>query len=43
MILRDLVLGAPSADLAWRAGYLIALGTLGLALAGRRIGKLLLV
>jgi lipooligosaccharide transport system permease protein len=43
VILRDLVLGAPSADLVWRAGYLIALGVLGLALAGRRIGKLLLV
>jgi lipooligosaccharide transport system permease protein len=43
VILRDLVLGAPSADLVWRAGYLIALGALGLALAGRRIGKLLLV
>src|SRR5580692_7882863 len=43
VILRDLVLGAPSAGLAWRAGYLIALGALGLALAGRRIAKLLLV
>jgi lipooligosaccharide transport system permease protein len=43
VILRDLVLGAPSADLVWRAGYLIALGMVGLALAGRRIGKLLLV
>ncbi len=43
VILRDLVLGAPSVDLVWRAGYLIALGALGLALAGRRIGKLLLV
>jgi lipooligosaccharide transport system permease protein len=43
VILRDLVLGAPSADLVWRAGYLIALGALGLALAGRRIAKLLLV
>jgi len=42
VIVRYLVLGAPSADLAWRAGYLIALGALGLALAGRRIGKLLL-
>ena len=42
-ILRDLVLGAPSVDLLWRAGYLLALGALGLALAGRRIGKLLLV
>jgi lipooligosaccharide transport system permease protein len=43
VILRDLVLGAPSADLLWRAAYLIALGALGLALAGRRIAKLLLV
>lgn len=43
VILRDLVLGAPSADLVWRAGYLVALGLVGLALAGRRIGKLLLV
>jgi lipooligosaccharide transport system permease protein len=43
VILRDLVLGAPSADLVWRAGYLVALGALGMALAGRRIGKLLLV
>ena len=42
-ILRDLVLGAPSVDLLWRAGYLLALGALGLALAGRRIGELLLV
>jgi lipooligosaccharide transport system permease protein len=43
VLLRDLVLGAPSADLLWRAGYLIALGALGFALAGRRIAKLLLV
>src|SRR3984885_9157410 len=43
VILRDLVLGAPSPDLAWRAGYLLALGALGLAFAGRRIAKLLLV
>ena len=43
VILRDLVLGAPSADLLWRAAYLVALGVLGLALAGRRIAKLLLV
>ncbi|MGH3279383.1 MAG: ABC transporter permease [Trebonia sp.] len=42
-ILRDLVLGAPSPDLAWRAAYLLALGVTGLALAGRRIAKLLLV
>jgi lipooligosaccharide transport system permease protein len=43
VILRDLVLGAPSADLAWRAAYLILLGVAGLALAGRRIARLLLV
>ncbi len=43
VILRDLVLGVPSPDLAWRAAYLIALGAAGLALAGRRIATLLLV
>ena len=43
VILRDLVLGAPSGDLLWRAAYLIALGVAGLALAGRRIARLLLV
>jgi lipooligosaccharide transport system permease protein len=43
VILRDLVLGAPSPDLAWRAAYLAALGVAGLALAGQRIGRLLLV
>lgn len=43
VILRDLVLGAPSPDLLWRSGYLLALGVAGLALAGRRIAKLLLV
>ena len=43
VILRDLVLGVPSPDLAWRAAYLIALGVAGLALAGQRIAKLLLV
>jgi len=43
VILRDLVLGAPSPDLAWRAAYLVALGMAGLAFAGRRIAKLLLV
>jgi lipooligosaccharide transport system permease protein len=43
VILRDLVLGAPSPDLAWRAAYLVALGVAGLALAGRRIARLLLV
>ena len=43
VLLRDLVLGAPSPDLAWRAAYLVALGMAGLALAGRRIATLLLV
>ena len=43
VILRDLVLGLPSPDLAWRAAYLAALGVAGLALAGQRIAKLLLV
>ncbi len=43
VILRDLILGAPSPDLAWRAAYLLALGAAGLALAGRRIARLLLV
>src|ERR1700728_1758560 len=43
VIVRDLVLGLPSPDLAWRAAYLIALGGAGLALAGQRIAKLLLI
>ncbi|MGH3260538.1 MAG: hypothetical protein ACRDNS_00940, partial [Trebonia sp.] len=43
VILRDLVLGLPSPDLAWRAAYLLAIGVVGLALAGRRIATLLLV
>ena len=43
VILRDLVLGSPSPDLVWRAAYLVALGAAGLALAGQRIAKLLLV
>ena len=42
-ILRDLVLGVPSPDLAWRAAYLVAIGVAGLSLAGRRIAALLLV
>jgi len=37
------VLGVPSADLLWRAGYLAVLGLAGLMLAGRRIARLLLV
>jgi lipooligosaccharide transport system permease protein len=43
VLLRDLVLGFPSWDLLWRAGYLFAMGLAGLALASRRIAKLLLV
>jgi lipooligosaccharide transport system permease protein len=43
VLLRDLVLGMPSADLLWRAGYLAVLGVAGLVLAGRRIARLLLV
>jgi lipooligosaccharide transport system permease protein len=43
VLLRDLVLGVPSADLLWRAGYLAVLGLAGLMLAGRRIARLLLV
>jgi lipooligosaccharide transport system permease protein len=43
VILRDLVLGAPSWDLLWRAAYLAAVGVIGLVVAGRRIAKLLLV
>ena len=43
VLIRDLVLGFPSLDLLWRAGYLFAMGLAGLALASRRIAKLLLV
>jgi lipooligosaccharide transport system permease protein len=43
VLLRDLVLGVPSPDLAWRAAYLLALGMAGFALAGQRFAKLLLV
>ena len=43
VILRDLVLGAPSWDLLWRAAYLAVVGLIGLAVAGRRIARLLLV
>jgi hypothetical protein len=39
----DPVLGAPSWNLLRRAAYLVAVGLVGLALAGRRIAKLLLV
>jgi lipooligosaccharide transport system permease protein len=43
VLLRDLVLGVPSPELLWRAAYLAVLGLAGLALAARRIAKLLLV
>jgi lipooligosaccharide transport system permease protein len=43
VILRDLVLGYPSLDLLWRAAYLAVVGVVGLAVAGRRIARLLLV
>jgi lipooligosaccharide transport system permease protein len=43
VLLRDLILGVPSPDLAWRAAYLVALGVAGFALAGRRFATLLLV
>jgi lipooligosaccharide transport system permease protein len=41
--LRDLVLGVPSWDLLWRAAYLAGVGLIGLAVAGRRVAKLLVV
>ena len=43
VILRDLVLGAPTWALLWRAAYLAAIGVVGVAVAGRRIATLLLV
>jgi lipooligosaccharide transport system permease protein len=43
VLLRDLVLGVPSPELLWRAGYLAVLGAAGLTVAGRRLAKLLLV
>ncbi|MBO0805588.1 MAG: ABC transporter permease [Nocardiopsaceae bacterium] len=41
-LLRDLVLGAPGPDLIWRAAYLVVMGVAGVALAARRIARLLL-
>src|SRR5215467_2950331 len=43
VLLRALVLGAVGPELLWRAGYLAALGLIGLYASGRRLGKLLLV
>jgi lipooligosaccharide transport system permease protein len=42
VMLRDLTLGTVGPDLLWHAAYLAALGAIGLLVAGRRIGKLLL-
>jgi lipooligosaccharide transport system permease protein len=42
VLLRDLVLGVPGPGLAWRAAYLLIMGIVGLVVAGRRIGRLLL-
>ena len=41
-LLRGLTLGAVGPSLLWSAAYLAALGVAGLAVAGRRIGALLL-
>jgi lipooligosaccharide transport system permease protein len=43
VLLRDLTVGVVGPDLLWRAGYLAALGLVGLYVSGRRLGKLLLV
>jgi lipooligosaccharide transport system permease protein len=42
VLLRDLVLGAVGPGLLWRAAYLLLMGAVGLAISGRRIGRLLL-
>jgi len=43
VLLRSLTLGVVGPDLLWRAAYLAVLGLVGLFVAGRRLGKLLLV
>lgn len=43
VLLRDLVLGDPGYDLLWRAAYLALMGIAGLAVAARRVARLLLV
>ena len=43
VLLRDLVLGVPDPVLLGRAAYLLAMGLAGLAVAGRRIARLLLL
>ena len=42
VLLRDLTLGTVGPGLLWHAAYLAVLGVIGLLVAGRRIGKLLL-
>lgn len=42
VMLRDLTLGTVSPAILWHAAYLAVLGVVGLLVAGRRIGKLLL-
>jgi lipooligosaccharide transport system permease protein len=42
VMLRDLTLGTVGPDLLWHAAYLAVLGVIGLLVAGRRIGRLLL-
>jgi lipooligosaccharide transport system permease protein len=42
VMLRDLTLGTVGPGLLWHAAYLAVLGVIGLLVAGRRIGKLLL-
>ena len=42
VLLRDLTLGIVGPGLLWNAAYLAVLGVIGLLVAGRRIGKLLL-
>jgi lipooligosaccharide transport system permease protein len=42
VLLRALVLDVPGPGLAWRAAYLLVMGIVGLMVAGRRIGRLLL-
>jgi lipooligosaccharide transport system permease protein len=42
VLLRTLVLGVAEPGLLWRAAYLAAMGLVGLAIASRRIGSLLL-
>jgi lipooligosaccharide transport system permease protein len=42
VILRDLTLGTVGPGLLWHAAYLAVLGVIGLLVAGRRIGRLLL-